>query len=143
MILIDTNLLVYAQDPNSPHHARASAWLDERLSGDPRVGLPWECLLSYVRIVTNPRIFTRPQSIETAWDSVEKWLDCGCVWTPAPGPAYRPILAALLKNLGGGAKLVPDAHLAALAIEHGLTLCSADGDFARFKNLRWLNPLAR
>jgi hypothetical protein len=73
---------------------------------------------------------------------VEAWLGCQNVWVPVPGPSHRSILAGLLGNLGGGSKLIPDAHLAALAIEHGLALCSSDGDFARFDGLRWINPLA-
>jgi predicted nucleic acid-binding protein len=74
---------------------------------------------------------------------VNRWLECACVWIPEAGPAHREILGGLLENLGGGSKLIPDAHLAALAIEHGLTLCSADGDFARFEGLRWVNPLKK
>ena len=93
------------------------------------------------RIVTNPRVFKRPQSVRVAWRHVEEWLDCERVWVPVPGPAHRSIFARLIADLGGGPKLIPDAHLAALAIEHGLALCSYDGDFARFKGLRWSKPL--
>jgi toxin-antitoxin system PIN domain toxin len=103
------------------------------------VGLPWKSLLGYMRLVTNPRVFERPQSVTTAWRHVEDWLDCECVWVPAPSPAHRSILAGLLGDLGGGPKLIPDAHLAALAIEHGPALCSNDRAFARFKGLRWIN----
>ena len=142
MILVDANILIYATDPRSERHEQARSWLDGQLSGDARVGLPWESLLAYLRIVTNSRVFERPQSVTVAWRHVEEWLDCECVWVPAPGPAHRSILAGLLGDLGGGPKLIPDAHLAALAIEHGLALCSYDGDFARFKGLRWMNPLA-
>ncbi len=141
MILVDANILIYATDPRSERHEQARSWLDSRLSGDTRVGLPWESLLAYIRIVTNPRVFERPQPVAVAWHHVEAWLDCECVWVPAPGPAHRSILAGLLGGLGGSSKLIPDAHLAALAIEHGLSLCSYDGDFARFKGLRWVNPL--
>lgn len=143
MILVDANILIYATDPRSERHEQARNWLDGQLSGDTRVGLPWESLLAYMRIVTNPRVFERPQSVTVAWRHVEEWLDCECVWVPAPGPAHRSILAGLLGDLGGGSKLIPDAHLAALAIEHGLALCSNDGDFARFTGLRWINPLGR
>jgi toxin-antitoxin system PIN domain toxin len=142
VILVDANILIYATDPRSERHDQARSWLDGQLSGDTRVGLSWESLLAYLRLVTNPRVFERPQSVKVAWRHVEEWLDCECVWVPAPGPAHRSILAGLLGNLGGGSKLLPDAHLAALAIEHGLALCSSDGDFARFKGLRWINPLA-
>jgi toxin-antitoxin system PIN domain toxin len=142
VILVDANILIYATDPRAERHGQARNWLDGQLNGDTRVGLPWESLLAYMRIVTNPRIFERPQSVTVAWRHVEEWLDCECVWVPVPGPAHRSILASLLGELGGGANLIPDAHLAALAIEHGLALCSSDGDFARFKGLRWTNPLA-
>jgi uncharacterized protein len=142
VILVDANILVYATDPRSEWYERARTWLDGQLSGDTRVGLPWESLLAYMRIVTNPRLFERPQTVRVAWRHVEEWLDCECVWIPVPGPAHRSILAGLLANLGGGPKLIPDAHLAALAIEHGLTVCSNDGDFARFHGLHWINPLA-
>jgi uncharacterized protein len=142
VILIDANILVYAIDPRSERHDLARRWLDGQLSGDTRVGLPWESLLACMRIVTNPRIFERPQSVTVAWRHIQEWLDCECVWIPSPGPSHRSILSTLLRDLGGGAKLIPDAHLAALAMEHGLTLCSCDGDFARFKGLQWLNPLA-
>jgi toxin-antitoxin system PIN domain toxin len=142
VILLDANLLIYATDPRSERHEQARMWLDGQLSGDTRVGLPWESLLAFMRIVTNPKVFERPQTVPVAWRHVEEWLDSECVWVPGPGPAHRSILAGLLRNLGGGPKLIPDAHLAALAIEHGLALCSSDGDFARFKGLRWINPLA-
>jgi toxin-antitoxin system PIN domain toxin len=143
VILVDANILVYATNPRAERHNEARHWLDGQLSGETRVGLPWESLLAYMRLVTNPRIFERPQSVSASWEHIQHWLDCECVWIPVPGSAHRSILAGLLRDLGGGAKLIPDAHLAALAIEHGLTLCSNDGDFARFKGLQWLNPLSR
>ena len=143
MILVDANILIYATDPRSERHEQARRWLDDQLSGDTRVGLAWESLLAFMRLVTNPRVFERPQSVAAAWRHVEEWLDCECVWVTVPGPAHRSILAGLLRNLGGGPKLIPDAHLAALAIEHGLSLCSNDGDFARFNGLSWINPLAQ
>ena len=142
MILIDANILIYASHPSSERFEQARTWLDEQLSGDTRVGLPWQSLLAFLRIVTNPKVFARPQSMPVAWRHVQEWLDCDCVWIPVPGAAHRSILDRLLLNLGGGSKLIPDAHLAALAIEHGLALCSTDGDFARFSGLRWINPLA-
>ncbi|MFN0168386.1 MAG: TA system VapC family ribonuclease toxin [Bryobacteraceae bacterium] len=142
MILVDANILIYATDPRSERHDQSRNWLDTQLSGNTRVGLPWQSLLAYVRIVTNPRVFARPQSLKVAWRHVEEWLDCECAWIPVPGPTHRSLLTGLLANLARGPKLIPDAHLAALAIEHGLALCSSDGDFARFNGLRWINPLA-
>ncbi len=141
MILVDVNLLVYAWDSRAPMHRPAVAWLDQKLSESARVGMPWECLLGFLRVVTNPRIFEKPAPVGQAWGQVEHWLTASNVWIPTPGTRHQEILGRLLPRLGGGAKLIPDAHLAALAIEHGLTVCSTDGDFARFEGLRWVNPL--
>ena len=141
MILVDVNLLVYAWDRRAARHEQAVHWLDGKLSESARVGLPWECLLGFIRVVTNPRIYERPAPVNLAWGQVQRWLSAGNVWTPLPGNRHQEILGRLLDRLGGGAKLIPDAHLAAIAIEHGLDLCSTDGDFARFEGLRWVNPL--
>jgi toxin-antitoxin system PIN domain toxin len=141
MILVDVNLLVYAWDRRNAQHATAIRWLDGKLSESARVGLPWECLLGFMRVVTNPRIYERPATVSTAWAQVEHWLTARSAFVPVPGNGHQEILGRLLARLGGGAKLIPDAHLAALAIEHGLELCSTDGDFARFDGLRWTNPL--
>ena len=123
-------------------HERARRWLDERLNGTTRVGLPWPSLLAFLRLVTNPRVFERPASIRSAWHQVEEWLDCEAAWVPAPTDRHREVLERLLTEATVRANLVPDAHLAALAIEHGLVLASTDGDFARFPGLRFENPLA-
>ena len=123
-------------------HEAARAWLDERLDGTTRVALPWESLIAFVRLVTNPRIFPRPESVGGAWSQVEAWLEVPVASIPVPTEQHRATLAGLLEATGLGAAGVHDAHLAALAIEHGLTLCSADSDFARFPGLRWSNPLA-
>jgi predicted nucleic acid-binding protein len=91
----------------------------------------------------NPRILDHPRSPSEAWDQVEAWLDCSPVWIPLPTERHRETLGELLRDSAvSRGNLVPDAHLAALAVEHGLTLCSTDGDFARFPGLRWENPLA-
>ena len=141
MILVDTNLLVYSQVSTFPQHGFARQWLDSQLNGVTAVGLPWPSLLSFVRLVTNPRVFEEPLTFSRAWDKVEEWLNCEPAWIPSPGERHRALLGTLLTGYGMRANLVPDAHLAALAIEHGLTLCSCDADFARFPGLRWQNPL--
>ena len=141
MILVDTNLLLYAHVRTFPQHTQAREWLDARLSSNDPVGLPWMSLLGFLRIVTNPRVFERPEPMHLAWNQVANWLDCKVVWIPQPTERHREVLESLLNGPGILANLVPDAHLAALAIEHGLTLCSADSDFALFQNLRWQNPL--
>ncbi len=141
MILVDSNILVYAHVSSMPQHGRARPWLDAQLSGDARVGLPWPSLLAFLRLVTNPRVFARPESMTDAWSRAADWLDCDVAWIPQPTERHPEILARLLSSSGVQGNLVPDAHLAALAIEHGLELCSTDGDFARFAGLRWRNPL--
>lgn len=142
MILVDANLLVYAYARGMPQHAAARAWLDACLNGDSRVGLPWESLTAFMRLVTNPRVFERPASVAAAWGQVREWLGTEPAWVPQPTPQHADLLERLLRESGAGANLVPDAHLAAIALGHGLELCSTDGDFARFATLRWRNPLA-
>lgn len=143
MILVDANILIYAFGSFSPQHAAAQDWLDAQLSGVGPVALPWASLLAFLRVVSNPRIFSRPKPFADAWRQVRAWLACDIVWVPQPTDRHADILEGLLAGPGVHANLVADAHLAALAIEHGLTLCSTDGDFARFPGLRWENPLAR
>lgn len=141
MILVDANLLVYAHVASFPQHERARTWLDGRINAAAPVGLPWPSLLAFVRIVSNPRIFDRPAAVSVAWRQVESWLANQSVWVPLPTERHQEALAPLMAGAEGRANLVPDAHLAALAIEHGLVLCSTDGDFARFDGLEWQNPL--
>lgn len=141
MILLDANLLVYAHVTSLTQHHAARSWLDSRLNGPTPVGLPWPTLLSFVRLVSNPRIFEHPQPISKAWKQVDDWLTCPVAWIPQPTERHREILGSFLTDTLGRSNLVPDAHLAALAIEHGLTLCSTDRDFTRFPNLRWEDPL--
>lgn len=142
MMLVDANLLLYAANHAAPEHERARAWLDERLNGTVGVGLPWPSLLAFVRLATNPVVVRHPVTPADAWRQVEEWLRCEPVWIPLPGSAHRGIVGGFLNTRWMTTRLVPDAHLAALAIEHGLTLHSTDGDFARFPGLKWQNPLA-
>jgi uncharacterized protein len=123
-----------------PQHEDSRAWLQERFTAIAKVGLPWHSLLGFLRISTNARVFERPMPIAQAWRRVEDWLAQPPAWIPTPTERHRAVLAELLGD-GITGDLVPDAHLAALAIEHGLTLCSTDGDFARFADLSWENPL--
>ena len=142
MILVDANLLIYAVNAAAPQHVAARPWLDAHMNGVARVGLPWASLLAFLRLVTNPRVFQRPLSMADAWKQVDGWLGSGPAWVPTPTQRHAEILARLVTAPGVHGNLVPDAHLAALAIEHGLELNSTDGDFARFAGLRWRNPLA-
>ncbi len=142
MILVDSNLLVYAGIRVFEQHVVAKSWLDKRLNGAAPVGIPWQSMMSFLRIVTNARILSPPVSPEAAWRSIEYWLDCPTVWIPCPTERHRDVLAGLVKETSPVGNLVPDAHLAALAIEQGLLLCSTDRDFSRFPGLNWQNPLS-
>ena len=142
MILVDVNLLLYATNVSAGQHRAAREWLDRQLVETPRVGLPWATLLGFLRLATNARVITRPLTMAAAWQQVSQWLACEPTWIPLPTERHGEVLGRLLAEPGTYGNLVPDAHLAALAIEHGLTLCSTDGDFARFPELKWLNPLA-
>lgn len=141
-MLIDVNLLLYAIYAEMPEHERAAEWLEQQLNGDQRVGLPWESLTGFVRLATNPRVSSRPLRPSQAWAFVEDWLTVPLVWIPVPTDQHAQVLAGLITKYRPSGKLVPDAHLAALAIEHGLDVYSADTDFARFTEIRWVNPLA-
>jgi toxin-antitoxin system PIN domain toxin len=142
LILVDANLLIYAHVGGFAQHQVARDWLDRQLTDVSRVGLPWASLLAFLRIVTNPRIFERPEPMAEAWGQVTAWLACDTAWIPEPTDHHPEVLSRLIALPGVHGNLVPDAHLAALAIEHGVTLCSTDGDFARFPGLRWVNPIA-
>ena len=140
-MLVDANILLFAVDETSPFHASAAAWLTDRLNGSRRVGLPWPSLSAFLRISTHPRAAASPLTPEDAWLHVEGWLAAAPAWVPLPTERHAEILGSLVKSYQLRGNLVPDADLAALAIEHGLTICSADTDFARFKEAAWKNPL--
>ena len=141
MIVVDANLLIYAVDSDSPHHRRALAWLEQTLSRSDPVGLAWVVLLAFIRITTRPGVLRRQLSPEAALDYVESWPKQPCVETISPGRDHWRILRSLLAGSGTAGNLTSDAHLAAMAIEHGATLCSADNDFRRFAGLVHSNPL--
>ncbi len=141
-MLLDANLLLYAVDESCPQHDLASAWLVDTLNGDRRVGLPWQTIGAFLRIITHPRITARPLGSGAAWAHVERWLDADPVWIPPVTERTARVLGRLVRDLGVTANLTTDAQLAAIAIEHGLTVYSADSDFARFRELRWVNPLS-
>lgn len=141
-MLVDANLLLYAVDSSSPFHERARRWLEDSLNGPQRVALPWQSLAAFVRISTHPRAWVQPLDTDTAVGLVRAWVEADTVWTPEPGPGYAEIFFGLLATHQLTGNLVTDAALATLAIEHGLTIYSADSDFARFTELRWTNPVA-
>lgn len=143
MIAVDANLLVYAHVTSYPQHDAAREWLEEELANAPRVGLPWSSLLTFVRLVSNPRMFSEPEPVVSAWEQVEAWLSAEAAWTPVPSRRHRELLGACMANPGLQANDVPDAHLAALSMEHGLSLATSDSGFARFEKLTWFDPLRR
>ncbi len=141
-MLVDANVLIYAVDTTSPFHEQARTWMEDALNGSRRVALPWASTSAFMRIATNPRALRRPLSPADAWAIVEAWLDAEPVWTPLPDSGHRAIFGRLVTSLDLRANLVADAALAALCIEHGLAIVSADSDFARFTELEWINPVA-
>lgn len=142
-LLVDANLLIYAEDGASAHHAAARTWWDETLSDDQIVLLAWVSLLAFLRITTNPRVMSNPLPVADAVDKVAGWLAQPYVRLAQETPGHWGTFSRLLKAAGTGANLTTDTHLAALAIEHGCELCSTDSDFARFSGLRWRNPLLK
>jgi hypothetical protein len=142
MILVDANLLLYAEDSLSPHHEAARTWWDAQLSGTTPVCLCWSVLLAFIRIGTNPRLHQRPLQIAEAIERVQSWLDQPCTRIIQPTDQHWGILQKMLRDGGATANLTSDAHLAALAKEHNCHLSSTDADFARFPGLTWSNPIA-
>jgi hypothetical protein len=142
MILVDANLLIYAVNADAPLNRKAKSWVESALSARETVGFSWNVLLAFLRLTTRPGLFRRPLPVGTAFDLVASWLDQPSAVIVHPGPRHLQVLRELLLPLGAGGNLTSDAHLAALAIEHRAELCSSDTDFARFKGLKWRNPLS-
>jgi toxin-antitoxin system PIN domain toxin len=139
--LLDVNLLLYAVDEASPRYEAAHAWVQETLSGAETVALSWTTLVGFVRLSTRANLFEHPLEVEEALDLVDGWLAQPCTTVVNPTERHAAVLRELLAPLGTAGNLTTDAHLAALAIEHGAQLCSCDADFSRFPGLRWTDPL--
>jgi uncharacterized protein len=142
VIVVDLNLLVYAVNRDSARHVVAKAWWERVLSDDEPVGVPWTVILGFLRVTTSGRVLPKPIRAEQALAIVDDWLARPVVVPLSPSERHWYVLRDLLSDAGTAANLTTDAHLAALAIENGAELCSTDTDFARFKTLRWRNPLA-
>ncbi len=141
MILVDANLLLYAEDSLSEHHEAARTWWDEQLSSSAPVNLCWPVLTAFIRIGTNARLHRRPLTIKEAIERVQSWLEQLCVRVIHPTDEHWPIFQRMLCDGKAAGNLVADAHLAALAIEHNCVLQTIDADFTRFKGLKWKNPI--
>jgi hypothetical protein len=141
MIVVDANLLLYAVDTSSVHHQASRRWLENTLSGNEAVGLPWATLLAFLRIGTNPRLRKDAFTIEEASAIVAGWLERPTVTLLNPDERHWQILRDLMVRGQVRGPLVTDAHLAALAIEHGAELATTDRGFARFAGLKFFNPI--
>ncbi len=142
MILVDANILLYAENSLHSLNRKARTWWDDQLSGSGSVCLCWTVLSAFIRIGTNPRVFEAPLSLEQAVARVQSWLEQPCTRVVRPTDRHWTVFQEMLSDGQAVANLVTDAHLAALAIEHGCRLASTDSDFARFSKLKWMNPLA-
>lgn len=140
-MILDANLLLYARNSADPRHERAADVVTDALNGARRVGLPWQTLTAFLRIATHPRVFPEPLTADAAAQQVQEWLEAPAAWIPVPTPRHHEIFLELIRSLRISGALVSDAHLAALAIEHGVAVWSADADFARFDGLTWRDPL--
>jgi toxin-antitoxin system PIN domain toxin len=141
VIVVDANLLLYAYDPDSARHEASRRWLESALSGADMVRFTWLTLWAFIRISTNSRVFAQPLSASEAHDAVASWLQQPNAGVIEPGDRHLEILGDVLRAGQASGPLVMDAALAAIAIEHGATLCSTDRDFSRFADLDWRNPL--
>jgi uncharacterized protein len=140
-VLLDANLLLWAHHEGFPRHVEARRWLATTLGSTPVVGVPWPTILAFLRISTHPRALTAPLGLDQAWAVVRGWLARPNVRVPVPTERHADVLERLLAGGRASGDHTSDAHLAALAIEWGLELQSADRDFARYPGLRWRDPL--
>lgn len=139
-MIVDANVLLYAVDSGSAFHKSSKIWLENALNGPARIGFPWVSLTAFQRIATHPRVSANPLKPHDAWSYVTDWLEADQAWVPHPGERHAEILGRLLVHGDLRGNLVTDAHLAALAIEHGVGICSFDSDFARFPEINWTKP---
>lgn len=142
MKIVDLNVLLYAVNLDSAHHRIVRRHWEGAVSGVEAIGLPWAVLLGFLRLATNPAVFPRPLGTDVALEKVDTWLSLPAVRVVTETDGHWEVLRGLLADSGTAGNLTTDAHLAALAISHGAVLVSCDNDFARFRGLRWENPLA-
>ncbi len=140
MLLVDANVLLYSANQGSAQHRVASDWTHEALNGRETVGFAWAVVLTFLRLSTHPAVFARPLQLSQAMTSVERWLEAPVAVMVEPTRRHLPLLRGILQRTGTAGNLVADAHLAALALEHGATVVSFDRDFARFEGVALHRP---
>jgi hypothetical protein len=138
---VDTNVLVYAEILSSPHHQQARRLLEELATGELPWALPWPCVYEFLRVVTHPRVYHPPVPLPTALTDLRSVLASPSLVLLSETPRHAGIMEGLLRKAGATGNLVHDAHIAALCLEHGVReLITGDRDFARFPDLKILNP---
>lgn len=142
MKLVDLNLLIYAVNRDAPFHDTACRWWEASLSDNEPVGLAWAVVLGFLRVTTNGRIMPNPLDADKAIELINDWLNQPVAIVVSPTERHWDIFRHIIAPLGTAGNLTTDAHLAALAVEHGATLYSTDNDFARFQLVKWVNPLS-
>jgi hypothetical protein len=142
VIVIDANLLTYSYDLDSAYHKKSHSWLEEVLSGVEAVGLPWQSVSAFLRVITNRRLSGMRVSLQQAVQVVDEWLQQPNVQILVPSDQHWSVLRQMIVEGQASGPLVSDAEIAAITIEHGAVLHTADRDFARFPGLRWKNPLS-
>jgi len=141
MIVLDANILLYAYDKTSVHYAKARECVERVFSGGELVGLPWQTVAAFLRVITNSRLPGERFTIAQAAQVISSWIEQPNVRMLAPGEHHWPLLSQMLVDGQARGPLVTDAQLAALTIESGGVLYTTDRGFARFPGLRWTNPL--
>lgn len=142
MRLLDLNILLYAVNAKSPDHRAAKQWVEAAMNGSETIALPWVVVLGFLRLATSRHVFASPLDTESALAVVDGWMDRPNVVTLDPGEQHWAIFADMISRSGTAGNHTTDAHIAALAVENGCELCSTDADFARYPQVRWVNPLA-
>jgi uncharacterized protein len=142
VIVLDANILLYAYDSASSQHTKAHNWVERTFSDGTPVGLPWQTVAAFLRIMTNPKLPGERFTPEEAVHLVDQWSNQPSVRLLGPGEDHWPLFRQMILDGQAQGPLISDAQLAALAIEYGGVLHTTDRDFARFPGLRWVNPLA-
>jgi uncharacterized protein len=143
MILLDVNILLYAHSESSPRHRQAREWIEKVMAEREEIGLPWSTIHGFLRVVTNPAAYTRPRDLASACQVIDDYLVHSNVSTIEPAPDYWKLFRRVLTESQAGHRLLPDAHLASLALQHNAAICTNDKDFTRFRGVRVINPVAQ